>query len=412
MLREKLISAQSSGGTFKGFIGISSSVAMYSFCVDSGADVHIIGGYENTSPQTGFIVCIDKSGSVKWQRKITKPGVLSNVFCVKIDSSANVYVFAKIGNGLSLLKYNYTGTLQWQRNITFSSNLLLGISNSNRLQVTSDGYLYLLVAISGTYQEAAILKYNSSGVLQWQKKYSMASVSVAARDMVIDSSGNIYVNMGYGPTSNSNCQLKKLNSSGTELAGVQVSSISSASSLAFHGGYIYISNGPLVGSTEVEKLDTSLSRQSALSLGAVSYSIASMAADSVGIFAITSSYNNYFTFSSTPSILTQRLVDSTVGTGEALYGVTLNSTSLIAAGGAYLNSATIYSAMLMCVDRVNDIGAYPPLSISDVSTSSSTPSNRIGAPITLTLGNSSLVDSPGDIVDSAATYTITKYLKS
>lgn len=128
-----------------------------------------------------------------------------------VDSSGNVYVVGYTttegqGNREALIvKYNSSGVQQWQR--------LLGDSNPNYgygVVLDSSGDVY--VSGVGDSQKGIIFKYNSSGTLQWQKEVpNMVSGFIA-----MDSSSNIYVaGTFYTGGSNANWLIMKLNNSGS-----------------------------------------------------------------------------------------------------------------------------------------------------------------------------------------------------
>jgi hypothetical protein len=129
-----------------------------------------------------------------------------------VDSSGNVYLVGYTttegqGNREALVsKYNSSGVLQWQR--------ILGDSNPNYaygVVLDSSGDVY--VAGIGDSSTGLIFKYNSSGSIQWQKTVPyMQSAFIA-----MDSSNNIYVAGTYytGGNNNRNWLIMKLNSSGS-----------------------------------------------------------------------------------------------------------------------------------------------------------------------------------------------------
>jgi hypothetical protein len=96
-----------------------------------------------------------------WQRKITGTTSFQSKR-VRLDSSNNSYIVASDNTDSFLLKYNSSGTIQWQRKI---ANCTL-----NDLYVTSTGDSYLVGQNSSN--NLLIVKYNSSGTIQWQTKMS------------------------------------------------------------------------------------------------------------------------------------------------------------------------------------------------------------------------------------------------
>ena len=131
-----------------------------------------------------------------------------------VDSSGNVYLVGYTttegqGNREAVVsKYNSSGVLQWQR--------LLGDSNPNYaygVVLDSSGDVY--VAGIGDSYTGLIFKYNSSGTIVWQKTVPYMQNALIAND----SSNNIYVAGTYYtggvPNNNRNWLIMKLNSSGS-----------------------------------------------------------------------------------------------------------------------------------------------------------------------------------------------------
>jgi uncharacterized delta-60 repeat protein len=203
-----------------GISGNSNIEQAWGVSTDSSSNVYICGNAEDVNGYSDLIVAkYDTSGTLQWQRKLTT-GSAHYLYAwgIYVDSSANVYASGQAnasGNGGALLaKYNSSGTLQWQKLLnTAGDNEVF-----NSVTVDSSGNVFGLgyANISGSAFSSMILaKYNSSGVLQFQKRL-YGSYDVVGYKTAIDSSNNVYV-FGYSVPTAANLYftLAKYNNSGT-----------------------------------------------------------------------------------------------------------------------------------------------------------------------------------------------------
>lgn len=189
----------------------------------SGSNVYLVGfssGTNSTSGSDDIFVCkYSASGDLQWQRLLGGSSI-DYGRGIGVDSSNNVYISyytQSIGQGnydMGLAKYNSSGVLQWQRILggtAFDANGGLGVDSS--------GNSYVSFETSSEGQggsDFGIAKYNSSGVLQWQRIIGGTGAD-NTRSAALDSSGNVYA---FGNTSSvgqggSDLLIVKYNSSGT-----------------------------------------------------------------------------------------------------------------------------------------------------------------------------------------------------
>lgn len=109
----------------------------------------------------GFIVKCNTSGFVQWVAKIGST-TADTVYNVALDSDGSAYVVGRSGSGGNVSAYNFDGT-QFSKTITNLGNT-----------------------------DAFIVKYNTSGVVQWLAKIGGTGADVAY-DVAVDKNGKIYV---------------------------------------------------------------------------------------------------------------------------------------------------------------------------------------------------------------------------
>jgi len=165
--------------------------------IDSSDNLYALGYTESIGAgRADFLVAkYDSDGSLIWQRIIggTEFDIPEGI---GIDSSDNVYLAGATGssgqgsNDIFLVKYNSSGTVQWQRTLGLSGN-------ENALDVSVDS-LGNPVVVGQTFSIGAggrdtfIAKYNSSGTVQWQRVLGGTGTEYAF-SVDTDSSNNIYI---------------------------------------------------------------------------------------------------------------------------------------------------------------------------------------------------------------------------
>jgi hypothetical protein len=187
----------------------------YNVTIDGSGNLYAVG--RTTDPNTGYIIGIiakyNSSGVLQWQRVVTDStnagGETLNG--VAVDGSGNVYVVgqgASSGNILTLIiKYNSSGTLQWQRTLqndvggTTQTGDCVAIDSSNYIYVIGNG------AYSGTKTGMSISKWDSSGTIQWQRIFASTNTSPASvgNFITVDNLGNLYFGGYLTNTSNIVC---------------------------------------------------------------------------------------------------------------------------------------------------------------------------------------------------------------
>ena len=133
--------------------------------IDSSGNVYVSGTYY----QTGFIVKFNNKGVHQWSRELS----FRDMNAVAVDISGNVYgVGCDIYTGAYaavLVKYNSSGTLQWQRKYDNSSYQDIGFG------VDVDTSLNVYISVESYGQGMFLVKYNSSGTFQWHRRLRTTS---------------------------------------------------------------------------------------------------------------------------------------------------------------------------------------------------------------------------------------------
>jgi hypothetical protein len=133
-------------------------------------------GYTRPSTLASTFIILSKSDNVVttvantllpiWQRRLSIANGLTSSKLL-LDSSNNSYFLANevtSTNGY-LLKYNSSGALQWQRRLAGTRLTSIDIDSSNNIYIAGNN----------SSNNLFIAKYNSSGVIQWQTKLAGAT---------------------------------------------------------------------------------------------------------------------------------------------------------------------------------------------------------------------------------------------
>jgi len=198
---------------------LAPSLAGYAIAVDSSSNVYIAG---TTNAYQMQVAKYDTSGTIQWQRKLVPGANNGNGFSIAVDSSANVYVCGTVfettvySQGIQIVKYDTSGTIQWQRIL---QNSFASVTDQGKgVAVDSSGNVYIVgyappTEFSGEVQ-IYLIKYNTSGTLQWQRKLHGANVDYGY-GVAVDSSSNVYIVGESDNTSPTKGLIAKYNSSGT-----------------------------------------------------------------------------------------------------------------------------------------------------------------------------------------------------
>ena len=190
--------------------------------VDSLGNTYVTG-YTACTPSGNYgvlIVKFDMSGVLQWQRIWgSVVGPYKDVGGgITIDNSDNLYVVGEGGSGGSgalILKYNTSGVLQWSRYFGSSGYKSYAVDFDN------DGNIYICgTTHTGGSGRAFIAKSNSSGIIQWHRTLeAFGTPSGRAYDVVVDRNNDVLYMCGQSKntsssTSNTDATLTKYNLSG------------------------------------------------------------------------------------------------------------------------------------------------------------------------------------------------------
>ena len=182
--------------------GVDDNFAQGGVVDSSDGSLYVTGSSNLTSTNTyksALTVKLDTDGALLWSRALTGTDSGSSSR-MALDSSGNVYIVGTTQTNSTLLaKYNSSGTLQWTKSYDYgnSGTYLAGIAINSSDEIYCVGAGKDSGAGSGEHY-SIIHKYDTSGNLSFQKSYGL---NIGMSNIKFDSSGNFYVIGSHGSTS-------------------------------------------------------------------------------------------------------------------------------------------------------------------------------------------------------------------
>lgn len=196
----------------------------YGLAVDASGNVYVTGSsYGGASSYDYYTIKYNSAGVQQWAQRYNGTGnSFDSPSSIAVDNSGNVYIAGYstgVGTGYDYLtiKYNSAGVQQWEQRYNGTGN-----STDNVFSLKIDGsanvYITGFSGGSGSGNDYLTIKYNTAGVQQWLQRYNgTGNGSDIARGLVVDDSGNVYIS-GYttGSTSGADMTTIKYNSGGIQ----------------------------------------------------------------------------------------------------------------------------------------------------------------------------------------------------
>ena len=206
----------------------------------------------------GYRVCIAKingSGSVVWERKVSKNSSAKNigVKSIKVDSNGNVYAagFEKNSSGnldWFVIKYNSSGVFQWRVTKKGTGN---GddIPNDIAFDSLQNPVVVGVTKNTGTNNDITFVKYNkTNGAELFSVNYDSANGDEKAYNVIVDASQRIIINgiVNTATQGQNMITLMYCNTPATPTISVNGNALHSD---ATNGNQWYNKNGIIIGAT-------------------------------------------------------------------------------------------------------------------------------------------------------------------
>lgn len=196
-----------------------------------------------------IIAKYDTNGVIQWQRVLGTVGAIEDGNAIAVDSSENVYILGQTrsgtftNRGFYVVKYDSSGTLLWQRTLDGDANEYMG-----GIAVDSSGNVYCSGSSDSTggygSRDIVVFKYNTSGVLQWQRRMGATGHQIGS-NLAIDSSGDVYV-CGRDSAGLQFGVIAKWNTNGVLQWARKLENVTQTNSVSFNGIEVSESTGSLL----------------------------------------------------------------------------------------------------------------------------------------------------------------------
>lgn len=160
--------------------------------IDSSNNIYVVGYCGNASILYRPVISkLDSSGNTVWAKNygtfLSGPFNLRVFNEVSTDSLGYIYCCGGADGGAALVKYDSSGNIIWEKAISAIPVFTgIAIDSSNNI------YCCGSYIASGSYTSGIIVKYDSSGNLLWQRILTNPYRSLSFEDIVTDSLGNVY----------------------------------------------------------------------------------------------------------------------------------------------------------------------------------------------------------------------------
>jgi hypothetical protein len=160
--------------------------------IDNNGDIVVFGRSDEPSPIVGsvFLAKYSPDGARIWQKRYKGPfenGIISLANSV-IDNAGNIYITAvALYNPNSLIvKFNSSGEVQWEKSIE--------MVNSNGITLDNNSNVYITGQEIGLARPAAVtIKYDAEGNTLWSNSHgSDENEGAIGTDIAVDAFGNVF----------------------------------------------------------------------------------------------------------------------------------------------------------------------------------------------------------------------------
>jgi uncharacterized delta-60 repeat protein len=164
--------------------------------LDRAGYIYVTGtSIQDSSGYNDYLtVKYNSEGILQWARTCFEQAT-SIAYTLAVDNSGNIVVagtsfFSVSAYDYATIKYNSSGNQQWVQTYNGQKSSL---DVASSIAVDTNANIYLAGFSNGPMSQYALLKYNSSGIQQWVRRYSNINSSEPYPRIALDKQGNVYV---------------------------------------------------------------------------------------------------------------------------------------------------------------------------------------------------------------------------
>lgn len=181
----------------------TTATVLNDFEVESNGNIVVAGQVheDQNFTDSALVAKFDNSFNLIWSKILTDSASYYNkAGSVNLDPSGNIYISGISDYNILTIKYNSSGNLLWLNKFSCQTHYssvfkvpLTFLDNSQNLFITSSK----LAVLGNDTSKTILLKYNSSGMLQWSGEYNISNSGTEIPRNIFPFNSDIYIDVNY-----------------------------------------------------------------------------------------------------------------------------------------------------------------------------------------------------------------------
>jgi hypothetical protein len=176
----------------------------YAITIDNSGNIYV-GGYTTDilSGRDIIVIKYNNNGVQQWVEKYNGPGFSSDeAYAITVDGLGNPIVTGYsfdlvLGAQMTLIKYNTSGNMQWlelyNAEIGSGADVAYAITVDAANDIYITGYSELTIGDSPSGKDMVTVKVSAAGVRKWVKKFDAENSDDEAYSIAVDDYDNVFI---------------------------------------------------------------------------------------------------------------------------------------------------------------------------------------------------------------------------